>query len=152
MVFGRGEFGARPAGRLSGAAVVVTALALFLFRIRRSERAGTALAFTPKAAHQGVYVPCDGASFGWVFGMIAGNFWFWPGLVIGTVLFHWIVEIIYAFDFRAIFAKPLHLLAILVVLVAGMLAMQFDVTGYDTWLPDREDITAVDINLEERRS
>ena len=70
--------------------------------------------------------------------------------MIGTVLFHWIVEIIYAFDFRAIFAKPLHLLAILVVLFAGMLAMQFDVTGYDTWLPDRADITAVDIdNLEE---
>ena len=40
-----------------------------------------------------------------------------------------------------------HLLAILVVLFAGMLAMQFDVTGYDTWLPDREDITAVDINV-----
>lgn len=38
------------------------------------------------------------------------------------------------------------LLAILVVLVAGMLAMQFDVTGYDTWLPARDDLTAVDIN------
>ena len=87
-----------------------------------------------------------GVAFGWVFGMIAGNFWFWPGLVVGTVLFHWIVEIIYAFDFRAIFARPLHLLAILVVLVAGMLAMQFDVTGYDTWLPDRDDLTAVDIS------
>lgn len=129
------------------AAAVVTALALFLFRIRKSERAGTALAFTPTKLPIKVYMCLVmGVAFGWVFGMIAGNFWFWPGLVIGTVLFHWIVEIIYAFDFRAIFAKPLHLLAILVVLVAGMLAMQFDVTGYDTWLPDRDDLTAVDIN------
>lgn len=129
------------------AAAVVTALALFLFRIRRSERAGTALAFTPTKLPIKVYMCLTmGVVFGWVFGMIAGNFWFWPGLVVGTVLFHWIVEIIYAFDFRAIFARPLHLLAILVVLVAGMLAMQFDVTGYDTWLPDRDDLTAVDIN------
>ena len=129
------------------AAAVVTALALFLFRIRKSERAGTALAFTPTKLPIKVYMCLVmGVAFGWVFGMIAGNFWFWPGLVVGTVLFHWIVEIIYAFDFRAIFARPLHLLAILVVLVAGMLAMQFDVTGYDTWLPDRDDLTAVDIN------
>ena len=129
------------------AAAVVTALALFLFRIRKSERAGTALAFTPTKLPIKVYMCLVmGVAFGWVFGMIAGNFWFWPGLVVGTVLFHWIVEIIYAFDFRAIFAKPLHLLAILMVLVAGMLAMQFDVTGYDTWLPDRDDLTAVDIN------
>ncbi len=129
------------------AAAVVTALALFLFRIRKSERAGTALAFTPTKLPIKVYMCLTmGVVFGWVFGMIAGNFWFWPGLVVGTVLFHWIVEIIYAFDFRAIFARPLHLLAILVVLVAGMLAMQFDVTGYDTWLPDRDDLTAVDIN------
>lgn len=129
------------------AAAVVTALALFLFRIRKSERAGTALAFTPTKLPIKVYMCLTmGVVFGWVFGMIAGNFWFWPGLVVGTVLFHWIVEIIYAFDFRAIFAKPLHLLAILVVLVAGMLAMQFDVTGYDTWLPDRDDLTAVDIS------
>ncbi|MFQ6840658.1 MAG: hypothetical protein ACLRSJ_02090, partial [Agathobaculum sp.] len=129
------------------AAAVVTALALFLFRIRKSERAGTALAFTPTKLPIKVYMCLVmGVAFGWVFGMIAGNFWFWPGLVVGTVLFHWIVEIIYAFDFRAIFARPLHLLAILVVLVAGMLAMQFDVTGYDTWLPARDDLTAVDIN------
>ena len=129
------------------AALVVTALALFLFRLRRSERAGTALAFEPAKLPIKVYMCLViGAAFGWMFSMMAGDFWFWPGLVIGTVLFHWIVEIIYAFDFRAIFAKPLHLLAILVVLVAGMHAMQFDVTGYDTWLPDREDITAVDID------
>ena len=139
------------AGLLAGylaAAAVVTALAAFLFRHRRSERAGTALAFDRSKLPVKVYICLImGVAFGALFNLIAGDFWFWPGLVIGTVLFHWIVEIIYAFDFRAIFAKPLHLLAILVVLFAGMLAMQFDVTGYDTWLPDREDITAVDINV-----
>lgn len=128
------------------AAVVVTALALFLFRIRKSERAGTALAFIPAKLPVKVYMCLVmGVAFGIVFQVIAGSFWFWPGLVIGTVLFHWIIEIIYAFDFHAIFHKPLHLLIILAVLVAGMLCMKFDVTGYDTWLPDCDKLTAVDL-------
>ena len=45
--------------------------------------------------------------------------WFWVGLVLGTVIFHCVVEIIYAFDFRAIFRKPLQLVIILAVLCAG---------------------------------
>lgn len=128
-------------------AVAATALALWLFRIRRSERAGVAMAFTrvkvPLKAYMCLFM---GVAFGMVFYMIAGDFWFWVGLVIGTVLTHWIVEIIYAFDFKAIFGKPLHLLAILAVLFAAMLCMKFDVTGYDTWLPKRSEVQAVSVD------
>ena len=85
----------------------VTALAVFLFRIRKSERAGTALAFDRSKLPIKVYICLImSVAFGTLFNLIAGDFWFWPSLVIGAVLFHWIVEIIYAFDFRAIFAKP----------------------------------------------
>ena len=129
------------------AAVAVTVLGWYLFRIRKSERTGVALAFTPAKLPIKVYMCLImGAAFGLAFGMIAGDFWFWVGLVLGTVLFHWIVEMIYAFDFHAIFAKPVHLVAILVVLFAAMLCMKFDVTGYDSWLPDRDSIQAVSIN------
>ena len=128
-------------------AVLATALALWLFRIRRSERAGVALAFSRVKLPLKVYMCLFmGVAFGMVFGVIAGDFWFWVGLVIGTVLTHWIVEIVYAFDFHAIFGKPLHLVVILAVLFAGMLCMKFDVTGYDTWLPARNDIQAVSVN------
>lgn len=131
-------------------AIVATALALWLFRIRRSERAGVALAFTRAKLPVKVYMCLFmGVAFGIVFSMIAGNFWFWAGLVIGTVLTHWVVEIVYAFDFRAIFGKPLHLVVILAVLFAAMLCMRFDVTGYDTWLPARDRIQAVSIDGDE---
>ena len=137
------------AGLLAGylaAAAVVTALAVFLFRIRKSERAGTALAFDRSKLPIKVYICLImSVAFGTLFNLIAGDFWFWPGLVIGAVLFHWIVEIIYAFDFRAIFAKPLHLAVMLVVLVGGILLMKADVTGYDTWLPDEGELEAVDV-------
>ena len=72
--------------------------------------------------------------------------WFWVGLVLGTVIFHCVVEIIYAFDFRAIFRKPIHLAVILAVLVGGMLTMQADVFGYDEWLPDEGSIEAVSVD------
>ena len=105
------------------AAVVVTALALFLFRIRKSERGGHRTGLHPGKTAVKVYMCLVmGVAFGIVFQAIAGSFWFWPGLVIGTVLFHWIIEIIYAFDFHAIFHKPLHLLVILAVLVAACCA------------------------------
>lgn len=128
-------------------AVTATALALWLFRIRRSERAGVALAFSRVKLPLKVYMCLFmGVAFGMVFNLIAGDFWFWVGLVVGTLLTHWIVEIVYSFDFKAIFGKPLHLLAILVVLFAAMFAMQFDVTGYDIWLPKRSEIQAVSVN------
>lgn len=128
-------------------AVAVTVLSWYLFRIRKSERAGVALAFTPAKLPIKVYMCLImGVAFGLGFGMIAGDFWFWVGLVLGAVLCHWIVEMIYAFDFHAIFAKPVHLAAILVVLFVGTLCMKFDVTGYDSWLPDRDSIQAVSIS------
>lgn len=128
-------------------AAAVTVLSCYLFRIRKSERAGVALAFMPTKLPIKVYMCLImGVAFGLGFSVIAGDFWFWVGLVLGVVLCHWIVEVIYAFDFHAIFAKPIHLAAILVVLFAGMLCMKFDVTGYDTWLPDRNSIQAVSIS------
>ena len=127
------------------AAIVVTALALFLFRIRKSERAGTALAFNPiKLPVKIIICVVMGTAFAEIFKMLVyeSELWFWVGLVLGTVIFHCVVEIIYAFDFRAIFRKPLQLVIILAVLCAGMLTMQFDVLGYDKWLPNEGGIAA----------
>ena len=127
------------------AAVVVTALALFLFRIRKSERAGTALAFNPiKLPVKIIICAVMGTAFAEIFKMLVyeSRLWFWVGLVLGTVIFHCVVEIIYAFDFRAIVRKPLQLVIILAVLCAGMLTMQFDVLGYDSWLPSEGGIAA----------
>lgn len=127
------------------AAIVITALALFLFRIRKSERAGTALAFNPiKLPVKIIICVVMGTAFAEIFKMLVyeSELWFWVGLVLGTVIFHCVVEIIYAFDFRAIFRKPLQLVIILAVLCAGLLTMQFDVFGYDKWLPDEGGIAA----------
>ncbi|MDY3617440.1 hypothetical protein [Agathobaculum sp.] len=139
------------AGLLLGAyalcAVLAIALGCYLFRIRKSERAGTALAFEPIKVPVKVFMcVVGGVAAALLFNTVGNGFWFWPGLVIGVVLFHWLIEIIYAFDFHAIFGKPMHLIAVLVAMLAGLQLMQFDVFGYDSWLPGEEDIAAVDLN------
>ena len=129
------------------AAVVITALAAWLFRIRRSERAGMALAFQPSKLPIKVFMCLTmGVAFAELFRLVStSRLWFWVGLVVGTVIMHCVAEIIYAFDFRAIVKKPLHLVIILAVLAGGLLLMQADVTGYDDWLPDTDKIAAADV-------
>ena len=129
------------------AAVVIIALAAWLFRIRKSERAGMALAFQPSKLPIKVFMCLTmGVAFAELFWLVStSRLWFWVGLVAGTVIMHCVVEIIYAFDFRAIVKKPLHLVIILAVLAGGLLLMQADVTGYDDWLPDTDKIAAADV-------
>ncbi len=128
-------------------AALAVALACWLFKIRRSERAGSALAFDPMKIPVKVYMCLVmGTAVGLVFLYAAGAFWFWPGLVLGTVIFHAVVEIIYAFDFKAIFTKPAHMGIILAVLLVVMAALKMDVIGYDKWMPSESSISAAHIN------
>lgn len=125
-------------------AVLAIALCWVLFRMRKSERAGAALSFEPVKTPVKVFMcAVGGVAIGMLFNIVAGDFWFWPGVVIGVVLFHWLIQIIYAFDFREIFGKPLHLLGTLVVVIAVMLACKADVFGYDRWMPDVNQVEAV---------
>lgn len=129
-------------------AVLAAVLGAYLFRRRRSERTGVALAFTPVELPVKVFICLFmGVAFGLLFDAASGAFWFWPGLVLGVVIFHWVVEIIYAFDFRAIFKHPVQLAVIVAVLIAGMLCFQFDVVGYDKWIPSVEALAAVDLDM-----
>ena len=74
-----------------------------------------------------------------------GEFWFWFGLVAGTILFHMLVEIIYDFDFRALFHNWKRLIVLLVLVVAGVFAFRQDLTGYDTYLPARDQIVSAGV-------
>lgn len=133
-------------------AVLATVLAWFLFKIRKSERCGTALAFTPMKIPVKVYMCLFmGAAFALLFYSISqsdrtNKMWLWGGMIFGVVVFHAIIEIIYAFDFRAIFSKLPQMGIILAVLAAVFLVMQFDVLGFETWIPNENNIAATSIS------
>ena len=62
-----------------------------------------------------------GTAFAEIFKMLVyeSELWFWVGLVLGTVISTAWWRLFYAFDFRAIFRKPLQLVIILAVLCNG---------------------------------
>ncbi len=128
-------------------AVLAALLALRLFKIRKSERSGMALAFEPIKLPIKVYMcAVIGVSAALFLNTTGGDFWFWPGLVLGVVLFHMVVEIIYAFDFKAILSKPVEMGIILAVTAVVMFALKMDITGFDKWLPSEDSVQAVDID------
>ena len=124
--------------------VLLTALCVLLFRIRRSERAGAAMAF------EGIKLPVKtvicvilGLAGFVFFHYVINPFWGWFGLVVFLVLGHMVVEVIYHFDFRKAFAHLPHLAVLLVLTVGLVLGMQLDVTGFDRYRPDESEIASV---------
>lgn len=133
----------------AAAAVFFIALGMFAFRVRKSERAGTALAFRGLCLPVKVFM-CLVMGFVSALGfrLIGGEFWMWPGLVFGVIIFHAIVEIIYAFDFRALVKHPVQLVVILAAAAAILVGAQNDVLGFDRWLPDESKVTGVKLGAD----
>lgn len=131
----------------AAAAAFFIVLGMFAFRVRKSERAGTALAFRGLCLPVKVFMCLVmGLVSALGFHLIGGEFWMWPGLVFGVIIFHAIVEIIYAFDFRALVKHPVQLVVILAAAAAIMVGAQNDVLGFDRWLPDESKVTGVKLD------
>jgi len=126
--------------------VAVVALAVWLFKIRKNERAGSALAFEPMKIPVKVYMCLViGAAAGIVFKTMGEGFWFWLGLAFGVIVFHAVVEIIYALDFKAFKTNPVHMGIILAGLIVVMAGLRFDVLGMQDWIPSESSIAEVKI-------
>ena len=112
-------------------------LNLFLYRRRPSEAAEKAMAF-PKteAPIKCILAVTFGLTLGMMFHEIrSSDSWALFGLACGVILTHCIMEIIYRFDFRNLFARKLQLVLCLVVSLGIFSVFRFDLLGYDRWLP-----------------
>jgi len=127
--------------------VAVVALSVWLFKIRKSERSGSALVFEPMKVPVKVYM-CFviGAVAGLLFKAVGDDLWLWIGLALGVIIFHAVVEIIYAFDFKAFKANIVHMGIILAVLAAAMAGLRFDMLGMQDWVPSESSIAKVNID------
>ncbi|MGE4548629.1 MAG: DUF6449 domain-containing protein [Intestinibacillus sp.] len=130
------------------AAAALTVLAYFLFKHRQSERAGGAIAFAGlKAPLKFWCCTVMAVGVGWMLYNMVGESksWMFFGFVLGGVLTHFLMEIIYNFDFKAIFRHKKQLLVYAGVFAVLIACMHFDITGYDRYLPDAGEIAAVDV-------
>ena len=103
--------------------MAVTALSLELYRLRPSEAAGKAMAFSKsKARFVSFWVLLGGMAGGWFFWTLQSQVkWGLFGTAAGILLVHCMVEIIYHFDFKKLFHYKMQLA---LCLGAGMLFLQ----------------------------
>ena len=129
------------------AAAVITVLAVVLYRKRPSEAAGRAMAFGISKPVIKTFIVVPSALLGSLMlrSMMRKDTWSVFGLVCGLLLSYCVIEIIYNFDFRKLFAHKRQL-ALCAILSASALAFfRFDLSGYDSYLPSEERLASAGV-------
>lgn len=123
-------------------------LNLRLYDLRKSEKAGSSMTFkvTMEPIKFIVAVP---ASLGImaIFGGIMNNSVSWGGAaaVLGALLISGIMEMIYALDFKQFFAHLPTTISCIVIALIGFAFFNFDLSGYDLYIPDISDVDSIGI-------
>ena len=127
------------------AALALAAFSLGLYRKRPSEAAGKAMAF--KAAASPIRFVMV-----WGFGVMGAMF-FWSiqsrlhwavfGAVMGSLISHCVIEVIYHFDFRKLFSHWIQLIGAVCLSAALFMSFRYDWWGYDSWVPEPDKIESV---------
>jgi ABC-2 type transport system permease protein len=135
-------------------AIALYFLAAFIYRRRPSEAAGRALAFPGSRAFIKYPLVLLAMVFGaWFFNEISAIndnwFWYFLGAALLGFIAAQLMEIVYAADFRAI-GKRLLPLVLLFALFAGSSGLLIaDVAGYNSYLPQEQEIAEIEIKLSE---
>lgn len=132
-------------------ALVYGVCAFLLFRMRRAESAGKAMAFgrSKDAVKLLLMIPATLALGLWFRSMSGGEDLFTLlGMLVGLLLSHGLIQVIYEFDVRSILKKKWHILAAGAVSAGIFLCFYFDLTGYDSYVPGLSDVEAVAFTFE----
>lgn len=130
---------------------------LFLYKKRASEAAGKSVSFNiiklPIKSMMVIFMSMLMYLLGYE---VMNNSIGWGlfGLIVSGVITHCVMEIIYNQDFKKIFAKKIELLVLIIISIFIAAAFQFDIFGYDSYIPSASQIksTAVISDLLESNS
>lgn len=130
--------------------VLLAVLGCLLYRRRPSEAAGRAMAFAVTKPVIRVLITVMAAlGFGLFFwSMRYTTGWAVFGILCGGTIAHCVIEIIYHFDFKKLFANKLQLVACLAVSLLMLLTFRYDWIGYDRYLPDAGKVKEAAINVD----
>ncbi len=133
---------------LSAVAAIV---AFFLYKWRPSECAGKALAFPFLGSVIRILLVIP---TGMVLGLCLTAFqvgdadiWLYFGTVLGVVLMHGFMEVVFQSDIRACLGKKKQLLLSLLLTVGIVSVFRYDMVGYDNYLPEAEKIAEASCNI-----
>lgn len=135
-----------------GACVIVGAvmavIALFLYKKRPSESAGKSMAFkiTKTPIKILLVAPITIAASVLFWNIYNSLPWAVFGFVIGLVVTHCIVEIIYHFEFRKLFSNLHHMGISAAIALVVIAVFRFDLVGYDGYLPKESEFEGASVH------
>lgn len=125
--------------RLLALAILFFLLSWICYCLRKNERAGTAVVFEPV---QSMVRVAMSVLIALVTGLLMTSLWTRRGFLISVVwmllfaiITACIMQIIYEYDFRALFRRPLEIAAAILIVLLIYMGFAFDVTGYDRFVP-----------------
>lgn len=139
------------------ASIVFLFINLFLYKKRASEAAGKSVSFNviklPIKSMMVIFMSILMYLLGYEV-MNDSIGWGLFGLIVSGAITHCVMEIIYNQDFKKIFAKKIELLVLIIISIFIAAAFQFDIFGYDSYIPSASQIksTAVISDLLESNS
>ncbi len=128
-------------------AIVFAVGAYVLFLRRQNEATGRAMAFPKgnRVVQILLVIPC-----GILGGLITSVWVSWisvflvvPGVILGCCFAHMLLECIFHYNIRKVFVHKWQMIITTVVAVCIILFLGLDVIGYDSYLPEKDDIRAV---------
>ncbi len=135
---------------VTAAILLLGIFAFFLYKKRPSEAAGKTMAFnTSKVIIKVPLVLAFGTAGAMFFYSIESSLgWTIFGNIVGVVLSHCIIEVIYWGDFKKLFSHEKTLAVCLAVSLAVLLSFYFDLFKFDAYVPEESQIAyaSVDFN------
>ena len=131
--------------------VVLAVLSWIAYEKRPSEAAGRSMVYRWVAVLVKfmVVIP-TGLAVGWIFYPQADGgtklIWWVFGLILGTVLSHGMIEIIYHMSFLKFFAKKMQLVLAGVLVFGCAMIYQKDLLHFDSYLPKQQELASVSLS------
>ena len=125
--------------------IVLLVINLLLYKKRASESAGKSISFNIIKLPIKFMIVIFMSMLMYLFGyeMMSNSIaWGVFGAVSAGIITHCIMEIIYNQDFKKIFAKKLQMLICIVISLFVAAVFQFDIFGYDRYIPKVSDISS----------
>ena len=125
--------------------IVLLVINLLLYKNRASESAGKSISFNIIKLPIKFMIVIFMSMLMYLFGYVMMNnsiAWGVFGAVSAGIITHCIMEIIYNQDFKKIFAKKLQMLICIVISLFVAAVFQFDIFGYDRYIPKVSDISS----------
>lgn len=131
------------------AALGFALIAKILYKCRPTESAGKSMAFPKTEAVLKFLICIPIAIFVGLFFYFAlgsGSYiWLYGATIVGGVVISMIVEFIYHIDMRELLRRKVQLILILVASVGILAVFQLDVFGYDSYLPEKDEIAKMSL-------